>query len=268
MKKLNSSAFSSRFRVHLMMCIFALVAASTTTFAQTETQGFDAVRAVDRTPRAGTPLVTNKLHPREGRWELGLGYAGTMSDAFVRHMGANLSLTYHISDWIGIQAFANAFYPQELKMARQARVEENSIRDDRFVPNLSNLWQNYASGGLLFSWAPLYGKLSLVSELDLSYQFYFVGGFQVDAIARQIETTGVDIGSDMSFYAGSGVNFEQRIRPSLTGGFGIRFMPSQTIGITTEVRVSGGPNDLSNVEGNGSQWAAQPLFIAGLTFLL
>ena len=49
-------------------------------------------------------------------------------------------------------------------------------------------------------WSPIYGKLSAVSEVELNFQFYALGGVGIDGLWKvQSVNTGTEIRKEMEF---------------------------------------------------------------------
>ncbi len=265
MKRLTTF-FSISVRSFLMFVSLLLVSLNLS--AQ---ENMDSVKAIDRSPLDGTELIGNKKYSAKGKFELDLLFERSFSDSFISHTGGQLSLAYHISDWFALELFGAAYYPLELNVYRFARSEAGSSvianRSDRVNPRVDNAWQNFASGGLLLQWAPLYGKLSLISELDLTYQFYFVGGVTADAIAKPNDPGSADaLTRNYDYFAnlGSGVNYTTKMRLSGIGGLGLRFYPWRWLTMRVEVRSRFGANNMFGDDSNGLDFVVLPSFIAGL----
>src|SRR5688500_3367864 len=71
-------------------------------------------------------------------------------------------------------------------------------------------------------WAPIYGKLSVVSELDLSFQLYGMLGGGVEGIRKRL--------NDGSFDSGPG------FRPVVNYGIGLRIIPWKWIALRAELK--------------------------------
>jgi len=131
------------------------------------------VRATDRSPRPGTPLIANKLFPMGLTLEITPTIDYAYSEKWISHIGGHLSLGFHIFEWLGVEAFAGGFYPRELAITTTVREKGHTVATCAVGldcdPKLSGLWQSFAFGGAVVEWAPLYGKLSIVSEFDLSF---------------------------------------------------------------------------------------------------
>jgi outer membrane beta-barrel protein len=238
--------------------------------SQDAQQGFSGVKAIDREAPEGTALIDQKLHSTAGRFELDLMFARSFSDGFLSHIGGQLGLTWHISDWFGLEAFGYGYYPQELSILRAARSDGTGRgqRSSEVNPNFSNTWQNFAGGGLLGQWAPFYGKISLVSELDLSFQLYLSGGVSFDAIAKPSDGP-IIAGTNYDYWIGStsGASYDTALRISGVGGVGLRIFLLKHLALRAEVRGSVGANDLSDSYGKGQDWVVLPVYLAGLGFI-
>jgi outer membrane beta-barrel protein len=228
--------------------------------------GFDAVRAIERDPRTGTPLIANKLFPMQFRGEVSAMFDYSLSDRYLQHYGGHLSLGFHIFDWLAIEGFAGGFYPQELQITQAVRIQGFNPAAGR-PPALSGLWQTFAFGGINAQWAPIYGKLSMVSEFDLSFQFYFIGGIAIEGTAKPIPSG--DLNEDFDFYTGlaSGTQFDYAARVSAVTGAGIRLIPWEYVAFRVEVRNFTGVNPPVSEEYSAIDISNLPTLQLGVSFL-
>jgi outer membrane beta-barrel protein len=200
------------------------------------------VRATDREPRPGTPLIANKLFPMGLTLEITPTFDYAYSEKWISHIGGHLSLGFHIFEWLGVEAFAGGFYPRELAITTTVRDKGYSATSCTGAtdcdPKLTDLWQSFAFGGAVVEWAPLYGKLSIVSEFDLSFQLYFVGGAAVEATAKPVTVVGATVNNNNDFYPGviSGKQFNYNPRISAAYGAGLRLIPWKWVAFRLELR--------------------------------
>lgn len=206
----------------------------------------ELVRAPDRTPRDGTPLIANKLYPMQFRFEGSALFDMSYGNKYVENYGGHLSLNFHIFDWLAIEGFAGYMYSEETNIAdkvRQAGKSASQLADDPSLcatptcePELPDLWKTTWFAGAHAQWAPIYGKLSFVSELDLSFQLYGLLGGGVEGTTKRLNNGGYEQSADGGGFVGTG------IRPVLSYGAGIRVIPWRWFAIRAEVRNSHGLN--------------------------
>jgi outer membrane beta-barrel protein len=205
---------------------------------------FDAVRPVDR-EIGDRPLIENKLYSTQFRFELTGVFDYSYSDKFIQHIGGHLSAAFHILDWVAVEGWAGGYYPRELPITRTVRQVGYSFTNLQIAPQLGDLWQTFAFAGAGVQWAPFYGKFSIFSEVDLSFQLYFVGGVTLEAIAKpQQPVAGQAISNQRDFFPGlvSGVGYDYFGRVSATYGAGVRIIPWKYLAFRLEFRNQTGLN--------------------------
>lgn len=218
--------------------------AKKTLAAKDDLPDFDAVRPVDR-DAGDRPLIENKLFPTQFRFELTGVFDYSYSDKFISHLGGHLSAGFHILDWVAIEGWAGGFYPRELPITRTVRQVGYSFTNLQIAPQLGDLWQTFAFAGAGVQWAPFYGKFSIFSEVDLSFQLYFIGGVTLEAIAKpQQPVAGQAISNQRDFFPGliSGVGYNYFGRVSATYGAGVRILPWKYVALRFEFRNLTGVN--------------------------
>jgi outer membrane beta-barrel protein len=214
--------------------------------ADVDEESLEFVRAADRTPRAGTPLIANKLYPMQFRFEGSALFDMSYGNKYVEHYGGHLSLNFHIFDWLAIEGFGAYMYSEETNIAdkvRQAGKSASQLSDDPSLcatptcePELPDLYKTTWFAGAHGQWSPIYGKLSFVSELDLSFQLYGMLGGGVEGVTKRLNDGTYLNSPDGSGFIGTG------IRPVLSYGAGIRLIPWKWFAIRAEFRNTHGLN--------------------------
>ncbi len=195
----------------------------------------DLQRTEERAPRAGTPLIQNKLYPMRFRLEVTGFFDYTLNDKYVHGIGGNLALGFHIFDWLAVEGFGGYLVSNETGIVKNVRSDGSSFKrvtadcnaDVGCEPQLPDLWQPTWFAGADVQWAPIYGKLSAVSELDLSFQLYGLLGGGAEGITKQNATQGY---------------FPAQIRPSINYGLGLRIIPWTYVAVRAELRNYNGLN--------------------------
>jgi outer membrane beta-barrel protein len=188
--------------------------------------------APDRDPRSGTPLIYNKLYPMQFRFE-GTGFFDySLANKYIEHLGGHGGLTFHIFDWLAVEGFGGYLVADETNIAKRVRQQRASKDPDQCAqptcePELPDLWQTTWFAGGDVQWSPLYGKLSLVSELDFNFQLYGLLGGGVEGITKKL--------NDGSFTS-------PEVRPSVNYGIGLRLIPWKWIALRLELRNYNGAN--------------------------
>ncbi len=235
----------------IVTALLSISAFSGSAYAQDEDNDGDAaaadaadgsafVRIEERTPRDGTPLIANKLYPMSGRFELGATFDVSFGDKYVDHIGGHANVAYHIFDFLALEGYGGYLYGDETGIVKNVRLDGKSAGIFRqggqcgnatCEPQLPDMWATTWFAGANVQWAPIYGKISAVSEYDLNFQLYLRGGGGVEGITRKL--------SDNTFDAPG-------IRPSGNLGIGVRLIPWKYIAIRAEFVQSLGLNP--NVE--------------------
>jgi outer membrane beta-barrel protein len=204
------------------------------------------LRIEERAPRAGTPLIANKLYPMSGRFELGLTFDTSFGDKYVDHIGGHANVGYHLFDWLAVEAFGGYLFGDETGIVQNVRLDGKSAglarqnaacRNPGCEPQLPDMWQTTWFAGGNVQWSPIYGKLSAVSEYDLNFQLYARLGGGVEGIQRRLADSSF---SDNVAGAGAFPGFGTRLRPSLNYGVGVRLIPWKFLALRAElVNVNG-----------------------------
>jgi len=201
-------------------------------------------RIAEREPRAGTPLIANKLYPMAGRFEFGANFAASFGDKYVDHIGGHASIGFHIFDSLALEGYGGYLIGGETGIVRNVRLDGKSAglsstgaecANATCEPQLPDMWQTTWFAGANVQWAPIYGKLSAVSEYDLNFQLYLRGGGGVEGVQRQLQDGSA---------AGAG------IRPSGNLGVGVRLIPWKYVALRAELVNYAGINP--NVEEHDS----------------
>jgi outer membrane beta-barrel protein len=197
--------------------------------AAAPSDGGEFLRIEEREPREGTPLIANKLYPMAGRFEFGLNFDASFGDKYVDHIGGHATVGYHLFDFLSFEGFGGYLRGDETGIVANVRQDGKSAglrgqsascANDLCEPQLPDMYQTTWFAGANVQWAPIYGKLSAVSEYDLNFQFYARLGGGVEGIQRLL--------NDQS-YGDVGV------RPSLNSGLGVRLIPWKYIAIRAEL---------------------------------
>lgn len=189
------------------------------------------VRPPNRAPREGTPLISNKLYPMQYRFEFTGMFDMTYGNKYTQHYGGHGAIGFHIFDWLQVEAYGGYLAGSETNIASRVReVGFNAQKLNRgepcatplCEPELPDLWQTTWIAGANAQWAPIYGKLSVVSELDLSFQLFGMLGGGVEGIRKQL--------NDQSYDFGPG------IRPVVNYGVGLRIIPWKWVALRAELK--------------------------------
>ncbi|MFC1609346.1 outer membrane beta-barrel domain-containing protein [Myxococcota bacterium] len=143
------------------------------------------------------PLILDVAHPTRGRGELSLWFTSSVIDKYTNHMGGLLQFDYNFSDSLGA-ALAVGFLHGALTNIvtddagiignKVTKCIEDAAQCGNINPNVPDYNQITGVVEGLAVWSPLYGKINVVSEIDVNLQVYVVGGVGVNGL-RRIEAT-------------------------------------------------------------------------------
>lgn len=202
-------------------------------------------RVEERTPRVGTPLIANKLYPMQYRLEITGIFDYSFNDKYVQHTGGSGALAFHLFDWLALEGFGGYLVGDETGIVGNVRNDGSSAKRARdnqpcfqetCEPQLPDMWQTTWFAGADLQWAPIYGKISAVSEYDLNFQLYGLVGGGAEGITRLLNDTSYD---------------EPQVRISANYGIGVRLMPWRFLALRAEIRNYNGLNP--NVEEHDSR---------------
>ena len=177
-----------------------------------------------RVASAGESIVQQQLYDLGGRFEVMITPSFSVFDKYTRHMSASAGAAYFFNDFIGVEVEGGYAYIHGDRNLLNEIVSTavDTLEGIQRLP-LSDLkymtW--HFQGGAVFN--PLYGKLSLSSELAVSFHLYFVAGAGAanyryhelgDALpdGSGFFKNEADAGVKVNFYFGGGLRFH--LRPS------------------------------------------------------
>jgi outer membrane beta-barrel protein len=194
------------------------------------------------------PPVTGHVFLMRHRFELTPMVGVSLRDAFYTKYLFGAELTYHFTEDLGVGA-RFAYAKPVVSGAAQICTNDGATRgcaspteaqmDGRAPGKISML------GGLNLQWAPIYGKLSVVSETFLHFDLYALGGVEFVQYLGPGADGGVKktaIGGDL--------------------GLGLRFFVNRWVTIRTEL------NDVlysEEIEGSGKKLRNQLMFNLGVS---
>lgn len=200
-------------------------------------------------------LILNVEFPTAKTGEVGLLFTTSMIDKYSTHVGGQLDYTYYLSETVGLglsTGFTSGSLTSIVTGARgiigskvaECMKDEQQCPGGLVTPNVPDYKQVTWSTTANAIWAPLYGKLNLVSELNLNLQFYAIAGLgvngvtQVDAIAlEEVRGMGESFAEDdnerMKYYEEAG---ETGVVPHMSIGAGLKIFLLDWVALRAEVR--------------------------------
>ncbi len=131
---------------------------------------------------ASVDAIVGKRFPTRGRFELALFPLDfSVAEPFVAQPYAlHGTAGYHIFDWFAVEVYGG-YVPVSGETDILAQVRHALVNAE---PQLSRMWQTSYFAGANLQWAPLYGKLSLLSLCETHVQLYVLVGGGVDGIRK------------------------------------------------------------------------------------
>lgn len=195
------------------------------------------------------PLILDVAFPSQGRGEVGLVFASSMIDKYSSHLGLILDATYQVADSIGVGASVGFMHGQLTPIVTDAegilgnRVQ-NCMKNQQTCaevdPSVPDYRQLTGTMDLFAVWSPLYGKINVVSELDVSLQIYGILGLGING-TRTVKASVDGIPTEATDYTLSGSNFgDNGLFGSPFGhviyGVGLRVFVAEWLALRGEMR--------------------------------
>jgi len=196
-------------------------------------------------------LILNiDFHPA-GHGEVGLLFTSSMIDKYSKHFGGLLDFTYNFSDGevgvslldtiaVNVSAGYAAGALTSIVTSQQGIIGNKVLKcgeDPTTCPNgdvtpyVPDYKQITWMASVAAVWAPLYGKINVVSEYDVNLQFYGLLGAGVNG-TKEVTAT-VSSGAPGGFVLGTG---DTDTKPHLTFGGGLKVFIMDWIALRAEVR--------------------------------
>jgi outer membrane beta-barrel protein len=192
------------------------------------------------------PMILDVAHPTLGRGELGLMFSSSVIDKYNSHVGSVVDLTYSFTDTMGVDLAFGFLHGTLTPIVTDQegiignRIENHCIKNsvancdiNPAVPDFDQITGLFTAS---FLWSPLYGKINVVSELDVNLELYALAGLGVNGTRRvqvtlvngnQFETTGGGVGEGGLF--GSP-------KPHLSLGGGVKVFVADWLNFRAEFR--------------------------------
>ena len=204
------------------------------------------------------PPVSGQLYQKAGRLELTLSGNLSLNDAFYTKLFGGLKLGYHLSDaWaLTLQAAGGTTSTTGSAVVCSATT---GCRDANETELQQVPGKIRAMGGLEVGWAPVYGKLNVLSEKVAHFDLSILGG--VDAIVHDevLSTT------DAEILAATGGSPRSETSPGAHVGVGTRLFLGDAWALRLEVKDYVYWVEVPN-NGAGKDWQNQIFTELGVSF--
>lgn len=176
-------------------------------------------------------VVRNRLYTVSGKNEIGLNVGFSLLARLTDHINFNLHYARNLSDTFGFEVRGGYAYSRHTGLANQIADEFQRLRRPR-VTDLKDLWELNGNAMVGVRWAPVYGKINLMSELPVHFQAYLWAGAGAGQFKREsIVVCNQRSGSEcVAYYQ------QNNIGPLASGAVGLRFFAAQKHSLKVEVR--------------------------------
>lgn len=191
------------------------------------------------------PLILSVAFPHTNRMELSVMFSASAFDKYSNHLGTMLELDYGLTDTVGV-AGALGFVHGSLTgvVIGETGIVSNRMKEcadgngpcGDITPKLADYAQITGFVDAMAYWAPLYGKVNVVSEIDAAMQLFLMGGLGVHG-RRTIQVHSAS-GGDYSL-SGSGFlegGFLSNAEMHATVGAGVRVFVHERIALRADLR--------------------------------
>jgi len=154
----------TRQTLNLMGCLVMLTASAA--FAEDEAD--ELVEQV---------AVRNRLFSVDGRWELGGNVGFSLLSRLTDHYNFNISGSYNVKDWFAFELRGGYALSRHTSLADQIQTDFFANNTISKANDAADLWEMTANAVVGARFQPIYGKINLMSELPVHFQFYaWLGG--------------------------------------------------------------------------------------------
>ena len=209
----------TRTTLNLMSCLVLLTAGAA--FAE------DTDELVEKV------AVRNRLFSVAGRFELGGNVGFSILSRLTDHYNLNLSVAYNPKDWFGLEIRGGYAISRHTSLADQIQTDFFANNTISKANDAADLWELTAHGVIGARFQPIYGKINLMSELPVHFQFYLWAGGGVGYLKRE---SMVLCAERVSARECGAFLTENKVSPLVSLALGFRFFVVQGHSIKVEVR--------------------------------
>jgi outer membrane beta-barrel protein len=190
----------SMLRTWLIVCLCLGVAqrvrAADDTEAAEESAGEEEEESTNESAPVGKtlaeriPSVTHRVFMKKGRVELFPAIGGSLNDPFFNNLTLSGGLTFHVLESFGIGVNGDYFLALKSKVpiAGGGGLVKPQVNRPVYAARLE------------LTWAPLYGKISVLAEKVLHFDFYAIGGAGVVAGSKSSPTVAGIVGLGQHYF--------------------------------------------------------------------
>lgn len=177
--------------------------------------------------------VRNRLFSVAQRWEFGGNFGFTLLPRLTEHYNLNLSVAYNVADWLAFELRGGYAISRHTSLADQIQTDFASNTSISKANDLSDLWEMTGNAVIGARFQPIYGKVNLLAELPVHFQFYLWAGGGVGLLKREsvlictARTSATECGD---YYR------QNRVSPLVSLAIGFRFFIAEHHAVKIEAR--------------------------------
>lgn len=142
-------------------------------------------------------VVRNRLYNPAGHFELGVEVSTSLINRLVSHNNFQLAAAYNFSNEWALELLGGYALAQHTDIADQITTGGKSIpakpiSSFQTVDDFAGLWEIQWNAVLGARWAPIYGKLNLLADVPVHFQFYVGAGGGAAGLSRTSVTYCLD----------------------------------------------------------------------------
>ena len=185
------------------------------------------------------PLILEQRFVSKGANELGLLFQTSLIDRYSAHIGGLLDYTYFFTETVGLNlsggyasgSLSGLVTGPEGVIGQAVTKCQQEPADCDLQPNLPDFKELTYVASLSAIWAPLYGKVNIVSELALNLQVYGIAGAGIHGLRKP------SVISQPGAATGFVVEYENLSpAPHATFGGGLKIYVLDSLAIRAEAR--------------------------------
>lgn len=198
-------------------------------------------------------VVRNRLHSPAGRLELSGSVGLTLVTYLTDHYTFDAGIAYNLFNTLALEVRGGYALSRHTALARTLSEKFLNRQDVVRTDELEDLWEMNAHGVAGVRWAPIYGKLSLFSDVATHFQTYLwlgggLGSLQRESVIQCTQVVEAERGlglcdnrdrgdpGDRSTATENYWQKESRVAPVVSGALGFRFFLGSHHGVRLEVR--------------------------------
>lgn len=179
--------------------------------------------------------VRNRLYSVDDRFEIGASIGFTLMSRLTEHYNFNATVGWNIAETFALEIKGGFAYSQHTAFADRVAVEferRNPLTSVPVVDDLRDLWEMTANAVVGVRWQPIYGKLGLMAELPIHFQFYVWAGGGAGLFKKQ----SLVICNERQGNVCNSLFGETQVGPLVSVALGGRFFITQRQAVRLELR--------------------------------